>query len=108
MRQRLDGVAEISISQSEQTADVQFAPGAGTFVPATFRAAVQQAGVQVLSFEIDACGVVEEREGTRWLRAGQNRFVVAGPDDLPIGQKLCVTARLDDSTDPARLTIATF
>ena len=105
LRQRLDGVADISISQSRQSAEVGFAPGAGAFVPAEFRAAVGQAGVQVLSFEIDACGVVETQNGSRSLHAGDNRFVLAEADHVPIGQPLCLAGRLDDSVDPPRLTV---
>jgi len=108
LRQRLDGVEDISISQTQQTAEVVFTPGAGAFVPADFRSAVRQAGVQVLSFEIEACGVVEARDGSRWLDAGANRFVVREPDDLPIGEALCVSGRLDDSADPPGLTVTSF
>jgi hypothetical protein len=56
LRRRLEGVASISISQERQTAEVAFARGPHIFSPEEFRAAVGEADVEVLSFEIEACG----------------------------------------------------
>ena len=59
LRRRLEGVARIAISQQHQTAEVAFAPGPYVFSPEEFRAAVGEAEVEVISFEIEACGHVK-------------------------------------------------
>jgi hypothetical protein len=99
LRQRLEGVSDISISQSEQTAEVRF-EGDHTFSPAEFRKAVGQAGVKVLRFEVDVCGSAAEEGGRHWLIAGKNRWPLTGDRAIPLGQPLCASGRLDDRTDP--------
>lgn len=102
LRRRLDGVAEVWISQERQTAQVIFAPGARAFAPAEFRAAVGEADVEVLGFEIEACGRLEHEHGKTWLLAGSSRFMLA---DAPPGGPIprCVTGELDDTTSPPQL-----
>jgi hypothetical protein len=104
LRQGLPGVAAISISQSEQTVVVEFAQGAGAFSPAVFRDAVDDAGVEVLTIQIDACGVAEETQGQRWFVAGANRFVLDDGGDGPVGLPVCVVGSLDDASTPYRFT----
>ena len=99
LRRRLEGVSDISISQSEQTAEVRF-EGDHAFSPAAFRKAVGQAGVKVLRFDADACGSATEEKGQRWLNAGKNRWPLTGDRDVPLGRPLCISGRLDDRTDP--------
>jgi hypothetical protein len=99
LRRRLEGVSEISISQSEQTAEVRF-EGDHSFSPAAFRKAVGEAGVKVLRFDVDACGNAADERGQRWLIAGKNRWPLIGDRTIPLGQPLCVSGRLDDRTDP--------
>jgi hypothetical protein len=99
LRRRLEGVTDISISQSEQTAEVRF-EGDHAFSPAAFRKAVGEAGVKVLRFEVDVCGSVEEKQGQRLLIAGKNRWPLTGDRTVPLGQPLCASGRLDDRTDP--------
>lgn len=106
LRQRLEGVATVSISETNQTTEVTFSPGDHVFSPATFREAVRQADVQVVTMEIDACGVVEGQGPARTLRAGRNEFLLAGDVDVPQGTPVCVSGRLDDETDRMRLTVA--
>lgn len=105
LRQRLEGADDISISQGQQTAEVRFAPASRAFEPQTFREATRQAAVTVLRFEIDVCGVVEQREGARSLVAGENRFTVTGGEAAPIGEPVCVTGRLEDRGDRMDLAI---
>jgi hypothetical protein len=105
LRRRLEGVAEISISQREQTAEVLFTPGEHAFSPDAFRKAVGEANVVVLAFQIDACGSVERTGEQRWLVAGKNRLLVTGDADVPAGRLLCVSGRLDDRRRPATIDI---
>lgn len=107
LHRRLEGVARVSISQSSQTVGVQFADGRRRFSPATFRAAVDEAGVEVLSFQIEACGVIEETENQRWLVAGENRFLLEQGSTAPVEDAVCVSGRLNDGAEPYRLAIAT-
>lgn len=102
LRRRLEGVATIAISQQQQTAEVVFAPGPHVFVPDQFRAAVKEADVEVLSFELEACGRIEETGLTRWFVAGLNRFVVRDVS-LQVGRTACVSAALDDRREPHEL-----
>jgi hypothetical protein len=106
LRRRLEGVAEISISQREQTAEVRFAPGGRLFSPDAFRKAVGEAGVRVRSFHVDVCGSVEENRQERWLVAGKNRWRLTGGPAVPTTQPVCVSGRLDDHVQPMTLEIA--
>lgn len=100
LRRRLDGVADISISQREQTAEVTFAEGDRAFSPEAFRKAVGEAGVVVLRFHVDACGSVQQDGQQRWLVAGKNRWLLRGDATIPVGSPLCVSGRLDDRAKP--------
>jgi hypothetical protein len=108
LRQRLEGVVDISISQSEQTVAVEFAYGRSVLSPAIFREALTNAGVEVLRFQIDACGAVEEAPGRRWFVAGANRFALDDDGETPIGSPVCVVGSLDDASTPYRFTPTTI
>jgi len=108
LRQRLRGVAAISISQSEQMVIVEFAQGGDAFSPAVFRDAVDDAGIKVLAMQIDACGVVEETQSQRWFVAGANRFALDDGGGVPVGQPVCVVGALDDASTPYRFTPTTI
>ena len=108
LRQRLEGVVDISISQSQQTVTVEFAGGRSALSPAAFREAVANAGVEVLRFQIDACGVVEETRGQRWFVAGANRFAFDDDGGAPAGQPVCVSGWLNDDSTPYRLRPTTI
>jgi hypothetical protein len=134
LRQRLAGVVTVSISQGEQTIAVALSNGGGLFSPAVFRDAVAGTGIEVLTFQVDACGVVEEAEsqprrakrakqilptsqglGSRiteyqgralgWFVAGENRFALEDPQKVQAGELLCVSGRLDDRVNPYQLTL---
>jgi hypothetical protein len=105
LRRRLEGVAGIAISQREQTAEVRFEAGGHHFSPEAFRKAVAEAGVVVVSFEMDACGSIEQERDQRWLVAGKNRFLLSGAVPAARDQLTCVSGRLDDRTEPARLEV---
>jgi hypothetical protein len=111
LRRRLEGVARIAISQQHQTAEVAFAPGPHVFSPEEFRAAVGEAEVEVISFEIEACGHVEPgapgaqgaqgaagaagAPGARWFVAGANRFLLSGEVSSG-GDSRCISAVFDE------------
>jgi hypothetical protein len=105
LRQRLDGVARISISQSMQTADVNFASAPHRFSATAFREAVGEAEVEVLRFEIDVCGDVVLEQGRPWLTAGSDRFLLTDAGPAP-GQFVCVTGGLDDVSGRPHLALA--
>lgn len=102
LRRRLDGVVDVRISQHRQTASVVFSPGAHAFAASEFRGAVGEADVQVVRFEIDACGRVERAGASTWLNAGGNRFLLTALPSTVIGD-YCLSGVLDDGVSPARL-----
>ena len=104
LRQRLSGVVTVSISQGQQTIAVALSNGGGVFSPAVFREAVAGTGIEVLAFQVDACGVVEVTESQHWFVAGENRFALNDPKE-PAGELLCVSGRLDDRVNPYRLAL---
>lgn len=106
LRRRLEGVAEISISQSEQRAVVRFDPAARAWSPERFREAARETAVKVLGFEIEACGRVEEDESQRWLVAGETRYLVTGSNAMPVNTYVCISGRFDDTSTPPRIQAA--
>lgn len=104
LRRRLDGVAHIAISQSQQTAEVTFAEGPHVFSPTAFREAVGEADVEVVRFEVDVCGVGVEDQGRRWLAGRTERFLLADGEWSP-GQHVCVSGRLGDGSEHAHLVL---
>ena len=105
LRQRLPGVATISISESEQTIAVSRTDGAALFSPAVFRDAVRGTGIEVLTFHVDGCGIIEGMGSQQpFFVAGKNRFALKDLKEAPTGEMLCVSGRLDDQTDPYQLT----
>ncbi|HVL69739.1 MAG TPA: hypothetical protein VM364_20950 [Vicinamibacterales bacterium] len=107
LRQRLEGVARLGISESEQTTAVTFAPPSRRFSPEVFRTALRQVGIEVLTMDVNACGAIERQANTRWLQAGETRFLLTGEFDPPSTPAVCVTGRLqtDPSDDTHRLVV---
>ena len=103
LRQRLEGVATISISESDQTTEVVFEPGDHPFSFDLFRQALRQADVEVVTMEVDACGVVEREAGELRLRAGRTHFVMPNGDQPAVGSAVCVSGRVDEANGHARL-----
>jgi hypothetical protein len=104
LRRRLEGVAEISISQHEQRATVTFVPGTHVFSSEGFRAAVAEADVDVITFDARVCGVVD-RNGMLGSLAGAEPFVQLR-GDIPQGRSICATGRLNDHEQPYELDVA--
>lgn len=105
LRRRLDGVVDVSISQARQTAAVTFAPGTRTFTTAEFRAALQEAGVTVLSLQIDVCGY--KQEGGLWLTDERESPFALIRGAAHADGALCISGRLDDRVTPYHLTVTT-
>lgn len=78
-------------------------PGPRTFAARAFRAAVGEAGVDVLRIEIEACGRVERAGAAIWLVAGPNRFTLAQTPAFADAGEQCLSAALDDGQSPGRL-----
>ena len=108
LRARLEGVANVSISQSQQTASVEFADEAREFSPRVLRDAITGAGMEVLGLRLDACGVVEQQDAQRWLVAGGNRLLLEKGESAPVGPIVCVSGTLDDRSDPHRLQVTSI
>ena len=72
-----------------------------------FRKSVADSGIDVVAFQIDACGYVEARENDHWFVAGQNRFLVVAAGEAPRGRLLCVTGWLNDLSEPDQLILTT-
>lgn len=108
MRRRLAGVAEISISQSQQTAAVTFASGTHAFSPAVFQEAIAEADVEVLSLDVDVCGVIDNQNVMR-SPTGQGQAIVRlRGSGFSAGSKVCVTGRLDDRSEPPELDVTSL
>jgi hypothetical protein len=105
LRRRLVGVAEVSISQSEQTAAITFAPGTRSFSAAEFRTAVAEADVEVIVFEASVCGIVGERNELRSRNDLGQPMVRLRDSDAAAGASICATGRLDDRAEPYELQV---
>ena len=108
LRRRLVGVAEVSISQNEQTAAITFSPGTRSFSAAEFRRAVAEADVEVIAFEASVCGVVGERNELRLRNDLGQPMVRLRDSDAGVGTSICATGRLDDRAEPYELQVANF
>jgi len=104
LRRRLEGVASISISQARQTAEVGFSSTPHSFSASAFREAVGEADVEVVTLEVDVCGVVVPERERRWLVAGPDRFLLTRTDWAD-EQRVCLTGRLANGPDRADLVI---
>jgi hypothetical protein len=105
LRRRLAGVAEISISQSQQTAAVTFLSGTHEFSIAEFSAAVAEAEVEVISVQADVCGVVDGEQVLRPSRDPEKGLVRLRGSDAPRGKMICVRGRLDGAVEPHELHV---
>ena len=105
LRQRLDGVAGVSISESNQTTEVSLRPGRDPFSPRMLREAHRQAEVDIVTMHLDACGFVESTGAERRLRAGATELVLAGEHNATTGSRVCVSGTVRDEGDPIELFV---
>jgi hypothetical protein len=104
LRRRLAGVAEISISQQQQRVRVTFVPGTQSFSAPTFRSAIAEADVDVISIDARVCGAVDETGALRSSANDQERLVQLRGDVRP-GSSRCVMGRLDEGAEPYGLEV---
>ncbi len=105
LRQRLDGVTSVAISESNQTVEVSFRPGSESFSARTFREAHRQAQVEIITMRMDACGAIERTGAERRLRAGGTELLLAGEDATAEGSRVCVTGTLREDGDRMQLVV---
>jgi hypothetical protein len=104
LRRRLAGVADISISQQQQRARVTFVEGTQTFSATTFRSAVAEAEVEVITIDARVCGVVDESGALRSNVSDRQPLVQLRGDVRP-GMSVCVTGRLDERGELSELDV---
>jgi hypothetical protein len=105
LRRRLAGVADVSISQSQQTAAVTFVSGTHEFSAAAFREAVAEADVEVLSLEVEVCGVIDAENVLSSVGEVKRPLVrLRGENALP-ESAACVSGRLNDRVEPYELHV---
>ena len=108
MRRRLAGVADVSISQHEQTAAVSFVPGTFTFSPTDFRSAIADAGVTVLTIDMEVCGFIEQGNVLRVSASDKMPTLQLLADSAITAGSVCITGRLDDAAQPYALEVTRF
>ena len=108
LRRRLAGVADVSISQSQQTAAVTFVSGTHVFSPSTFKEAVAEADVEVVNLEIDVCGVLDDQNVLRSSADGRQPIVRLRGVERRTGTTICVTGRLDERAELPELDVTKF
>lgn len=106
LRQRLEGVETVKISESAQTAEVTFAPGGHAFSPEEFSLALRQSAVEVVTLDVEACGLIAGEKGERRLQAGKAEFVLTGGSEQAPGTAVCVAGRLEEQARPMRLAVS--
>lgn len=106
LRQRLEGVESVKISESAQTAEVTFAPGGHAFSREVFSLALRQSAVEIVTLDVEACGVIAGEQGERRLQAGKTEFVLTKAGEAAPGTAVCVEGRLEEGADPMRLIVS--
>lgn len=97
----------IAVDDDKDTATVQFAKGE-EFSPAAFQDAVERVRMRVVTLRLQACGVVDEADGAKWMTAGANRFRLRSERDVPVGKTICADGSLDTGSAPATFQISAF
>src|SRR5688572_25218524 len=105
LRRRLAGVADVSISQSQQTAVVTFVSGTHEFSAAAFREAVAEADVEVLSLEADVCGVIDGDNGLRSVGDVKRPLIRLRAGNALPGGAVCLSGRVEEPVAPSDLHV---
>lgn len=103
--QRLDGVADVSISLQTKVVQITYEP-ASSFQPQGIREAVGQVGARVEQLQIVARGHLEPESSSQYFIAGKNRFLVTDSASIPERKLISITGTVDDSETPFKLRIA--
>jgi hypothetical protein len=104
LAKRLDP-ATITVAPQRERVEVEFERSATPFSSASFRRVVAEAGGEVLSVQIEACGTIETTQQGSWMTSGSTRLLLEGPGSWTAGTELCVTGELRDDSSPARLVL---
>ena len=107
---RLPGVDQVKISLSKEAILLTYKPGAA-FDPAGIRKVLQPLDVNVVQFQINARGQVEEHGGEHVFLAGRDRFVVLDAIDsptVPVNTPVLVEAILFDKVSPMQIKVLNF
>ena len=102
LRPRLEP-AVIEIARDRKTVDLKFERTASVFASASFRHAVTEAGGEVASLGIEACGTIDQTDGKLWITSGSTRLLLDGAGPFITGTELCVTGELNDQSSPPKL-----
>jgi len=97
----------IEVDDDKDTASVAFADN-DKFSVAEFRDAVERVRMRVVTMRVQACGTVEASNGEKWLKAGDNRFLVRSERALPVNAPLCLDGTLDSGSTPATFQVSAF
>ena len=104
---RAYGKSTIDVDDDKDTATIRFG-GNDRFSVADFRAAVERVRMHVVTIRLQACGTVEAANGSRWLTAGENRFLLRSGREVPVDQPLCLDGTLDSAATPPVLEVSAF
>ena len=104
LAKRLDP-ATITVAPQRDRVEVEFERSPSPFSSASFREIVAEAGGEVLSVHIDACGTIETTQQGSWMTSGSTRLLLDGPGPWTPGTEVCVRGDLRDDSNPARLVI---
>jgi hypothetical protein len=102
--ERLDP-ATINVAPQGDRVEVEFERSSTPFSSASFRRVVADAGGEVLSLHIDACGTIETAPQGSWMTSGSTRLRLEGPGSWTHGTELCIAGELRDDSTPARLVV---
>jgi hypothetical protein len=97
----------INVDDEKDTATVQFAKGED-FSAAAFEDAVERVRMRVVTLRVQACGLVEDAGGAKWMAAGQNRFRLRSDQEIPVGKTICADGSLDTTRTPATFQVSAF
>lgn len=106
LRKHFDKAA-IDVDDEKDLATVRF-DEKQPFSETVFRQAATDVRMRVVTFRVQACGRIEASGNEKWLKAGDNRFLVHSEREMPLDTPLCLDGRLDSSHDPATFEVSAF
>lgn len=105
---RLEGVDKVAISIQRQQFVVLYKPGT-SFQPKDLRAAVAEAQVSVVRFQIQARGQVKNEAGKPFFVAGKDKFLLVNPPKMPTDTPLLIGGDIvNDKVTPLQLKVVDF
>lgn len=105
---RLEGVDRVAISIQRQQFVVLYKPGT-SFQPKDLRAAVGEAAVSVIRFQIQARGQVKNEAGKLFFVSGKDKFLLVNSPKMPADTPLLVGGDIvNDKVAPFQLKVVDF